>query len=240
MTARTIVVAQARSGSTRLPGKVLMKLSGVPVLQHVLSRASSIRQIDGVCLATTTRPEDEPIAAFAQEFGVSVCRGSEADVLSRYADAAAMMRADIVLRITCDCPLVDPAVCDQLITLRSARDAGYASNVPEGGRTWPHGLDCEIFTTQWLMTAHKTATAAYDREHVTPWLRRHAEPRAELAGPGGDIARQRWTLDYPEDFEFLTRVFERIGGGAFGWQDVLKVVSADPALSAINMTRRVT
>jgi spore coat polysaccharide biosynthesis protein SpsF len=238
---KTVVIAQARIGSSRLPGKILKPLAGRPVLAHVLARAGMAKRVDSVCVATTVKAEDDPVAEIAQGLGVAVFRGSETDVLGRYVGAAEMTAADIVVRITCDCPLIDPAVIDQTVGLRAGRNADYACNGLE--LDWPHGLDCEVFTRAMLDAAASATDDAYDREHVTPWIRtRGARLKSHLPGPGRPAADQRWVVDYPEDYEFLSRLFALSPGGQapLAWQDICGVVQANPSLSSINQHLRRT
>ena len=167
---RTAVIVQARTGSTRLPGKVLRKLGAKTVLAHVLARCAAIQGADAVVCATSTLPQDDPVAEEAARAGAHVFRGSESDVLQRYLEAARSVSADVVLRVTADCPLIDPDVCAAVIVLRAATDADYASNnMP---RLYPHGLDCEACRVAALAEAAAVTHDPFDNEHVTPWLRR--------------------------------------------------------------------
>jgi spore coat polysaccharide biosynthesis protein SpsF len=235
MTDRTVVILQARMGSSRLPGKVLMDLGGKTVLEHCLERAGRIPSADVVCLATSELKGDDPIAETVERLPDTVLyRGSEHDVLSRYYEAARATQADIVMRLTCDCPLIDPAVCEAVLELRRTTGAPYASNTTP--RDWPHGLDCEAFTFDILKDAASQAVDAYDREHVTPWIKRRAGTRAvHLEGPGGPAAEQRWTLDYPEDIAFLRALHAAAGDVALdGWRSVMDVIRDRPDIAAIN------
>lgn len=234
MTRSVAVIAQARIGSSRLPGKVLKTIGGRSVLAHVLARAKAIPGADVVCCATTTEAADDMVAAEAERSGAKVFRGSPDDVLDRYAQAAAMLEASIVMRITCDCPLLDASVCDAVIQLRRDRDADYAANNLTA--TWPHGLDCEVFTVKALSQAHALARTPYEREHVTPWMRNNPDlTKTNLEGPGGEVASMRWSLDYPEDLQFFLALNEKADISKLTrWQDVAAVIEAHPALLAIN------
>lgn len=232
----TAIIVQARTGSTRLPGKVLKPLGGRPVLEHVLSRLKNAKSADTICVATTTAGGDDAVVDVAGRMGVAVYRGSETDVLARYHGAATMVDADVIIRVTSDCPLIDYSVVEQLIALRKEAAADYASN----GLLhidWPHGLDCEVFTRQILERAVTATNDPYDREHVTPWIRtRGAATLRHLAGPGLPVSEQRWVLDYPEDYAFLTRLFSVFTGGEapLRWQQVWDVVQEHPDVSSIN------
>lgn len=232
---KTVAILQARFGATRLPGKVLMNLGGRTVLEHCARRASAVPGVDLVCVATTTSSADGPVAALASGIpGVFVFRGSETDVLQRYCGAARATGADVVLRITCDCPLIDPEVCGALLALRERIGSSFAAN--NFRHEWPHGLDCEVFTREALEKADKEAIDPYDREHVGPFMRRAvAAVPAHLSGPGGEAARQRWTLDYPEDMEFFRAVWPHLPGDRLAsWKEVMSVVTDHPEIAALN------
>jgi glutamate-1-semialdehyde 2,1-aminomutase/spore coat polysaccharide biosynthesis protein SpsF len=237
--ARTACIVQARVGSTRLPGKVLEMLGEAPVLEHVLRRCQAIAGVDEVVCATVEGTDGDAVASLAETLDVAVYRGSERDVLARYHGAAHAVRAEVVLRVTSDCPLIDPAICADVLRLREEAKADYATNnMPP---SWPHGLDCEAFTVEVLDQAAATATAAEDHEHVTPWIRRNrAFHRVNLTGPGGDLTAQRWTLDYPEDLAFLRAIYQRLpaGGAARSWRATAEILQREPQLARINEGRR--
>jgi len=231
----TAVIVQARYGSSRLPGKVLKQLAGRTILEHVLSRCLAIPSADVVVCATTAGMREDAIVDVAESLGVQVFRGSETDVLDRYARSAEAAQADVVMRVTSDCPLIDPVVCDDVLRLRESSAADYAANnlSPE----WPHGLDCEAFTIDALLAADREATKPYDREHVTPWIRRcERYRRVNLSNPDGRHANLRWTLDYQEDFAFFEALFERLPDQAAmpGTAELLQLVAQEPDLMAIN------
>jgi UDP-2,4-diacetamido-2,4,6-trideoxy-beta-L-altropyranose hydrolase len=236
---RTAVIVQARTGSTRLPGKVLRTLGAKTVLAHVLSRCARIAGADAVVCATSTLPQDDPIAEEAARAGAHVFRGSQSDVLARYLAAARSVSADIVLRVTADCPLIDPDICAAVIALRAATGADYAANnMP---RLYPHGLDCEAFTVAALAEAAVASDDPFDHEHVTPWLRRKPGlKRANLVGPGWPASMHRWTLDYPEDLDFFSAVFAALPKPETArMQDVLSLLAARPDIAGLNAKHRV-
>jgi len=205
VSSRTAIIVQARYRSTRLPGKVLEKIAGHTVLEHVLYRCRAISGADVVCCAIPDSRDSDSVARAAEQLGAVVYRGEEHDVLDRYYRAAQAVKAAIVMRITSDCPLIDPEICSAVLKLRSQRNADYAcNNMP---RTGPHGLDCEAFSFGALERAAQEANDAYSREHVTPWLRSHPQLiRANL--PGEQAGTElRWTLDYPEDLAFFRALF---------------------------------
>ncbi len=234
---RAVAIAQARMGSTRLPGKVMQRIAGETVIEHVMRRARAIPGLAEVCLATSDQAADDAVAAEGARLGVPVFRGSVVDVLGRYAGAARLTGADIVLRITCDCPLLDPAVCGDVLLLRDRTGAEYAANVLE--RTWPVGLDCEAFPRAILDRADAAATAAFDREHVTPWIERNARTKANLPCPGGNLSDRRWTLDYPEDLEFLRALAPHLPAppAIAPWRTIADALDRHPEIAAINARR---
>jgi glutamate-1-semialdehyde 2,1-aminomutase/spore coat polysaccharide biosynthesis protein SpsF len=237
----TAVIVQARTGSTRLPGKVLKHLCGRTVLEEVLRRCQSISGADAVVCAIPAGADDDALVPVAERAGAMVVRGSTSDVLARYAQAAKAARADLVLRVTSDCPLIDPEICAQVIELRARENADYAcNNMPP---SFPHGLDCECFTRDALDRAARDAKEPYQREHVTPWLR--TQPflrRANLFGPGGEAAQQRWTLDFEEDYDFLRALWPLLPSppAIAPWQDIAGILAVRHDIAALNQARCVT
>jgi spore coat polysaccharide biosynthesis protein SpsF len=232
------IIVQARATSTRLPGKVLKPIEGRTALAHVLHRCRSVRGVDVVCCAVAEGSVHDGVAEEAAACGAEVVRGSESDVLDRYHCAAERLNLATVLRVTSDCPLIDPDVCGRVLARLVTSCADYAcNNMPP---SFPHGLDCEAFTAAALARAAHHAVAPYEREHVTPWLR-NADTirRVSVEGPGGEIARLRWTLDYQEDFHFMTQLFSRLPAFPYiaGYEEVLRVVAGHPELTAINAFR---
>ena len=233
-----VCIVQARMGSTRLPGKVLMDLGQVTVLENVLNRCAAIPGIDAVCCALPEGKEDDPAAEVAKRAGAMVVRGASKDVLSRYATAARAAKADFIMRVTSDCPLIDPDLCGEVLSLLRHEDADIAAN--DFKPTFPHGLDCEVFSSAALLRADAESTDAHDREHVTPWLRRHPElKRASLEGPGGEASCQRWTLDWPEDLDFMQALFA-LGPVPCSWIEVMALIEEHPEITALNAGRRIT
>lgn len=243
---KTVAIIQARIGSSRLPGKVLAAVESDSVLGHTVRRARAIAGVDEVVVATTTAPGDDAVIAEAARLGVAVTRGSEHDVLGRYVAAAAAHAADVVVRITSDCPLLDPAVSARVVAALHARlaagpRADYASNTIE--RRDPRGLDTEAFTVDALRRADAAARAPREREHVTLYMYEHPGEFALVSVPGEvDHADQRWTVDTDADLRLVREIYARLGrrrGGAagapaFDMHDVLALIAREPWIAAIN------
>lgn len=214
---KVVVIVQARMKSTRLPAKVLLDLGGATALQRCLDRALRIEGIDNVVVATSTDSEDNIIERVAHRLGYGVFRGSERDVLSRYHLAAHSMKADVIVRCTSDCPLLDPVlsskvVCALIDSRGTSQPFDYVSNVVE--RRLPRGLDTEVFTIEALDRAHQEATEASEREHVTAYLYRRPQMFrcGSVVSPElPDLSSHRWTLDTLEDYVFLSSLFESFG-----------------------------
>ena len=219
-------------GSTRLPGKVMMLLAGKTVLFHVISRCLKIKNADVVCCAIPIGRDSDLIAAEATRCGAVVFRGSELDVLDRYHQAAIYMKSDYILRITSDCPLIDPGICEVVIDLLKSGNCEFSTNnLP---RSWPHGLDCEAFPYDLLAEAASKATNPYHREHVTPWMREN-NPHVKIknhSSPDIGLSNHRWTLDTDEDYEFLKCLFNRmpIEKQVFSYKVPLNIVTNNPSL----------
>ncbi len=206
----TVAIVQARWGSSRLPGKVLIDLGDQTALSRVTDAAAAVTGVDKIVVATSVLPADDQIATWCAERGLICYRGSEADVLARVHEAAEAEGADTVMRLTADCPLLDPFVCSQVLLLFRQTGADYASNVDPP--TWPDGLDCEVFTASTLASVAAQAVQATDREHVTPFIRgnrkRFRVENLECPVPG--LAGERWTLDTISDLQFLRAVLAHL------------------------------
>lgn len=233
----TAIVVQARFASTRAPGKVLARLGDRTALALCLARCARIEGADVVVCAVSDDAASDPVAAEAERAGALVVRGSQDDVLSRYAAAARAARADIIVRVTSDCPFIDPTVCAETIAWRAETGADYACNNAPAG--FPHGLDCEVVTAALLLEEDRTATAPDAREHVTAGLRRAAHVRrARVVGPGGGVERLRWTLDHPEDVAFA-KALAAVAADPVGanWRELAALCAAHPEIVAINAAR---
>ena len=235
---RTVCIVQARMGSTRLPGKVLKPLGGRSALAHVLERAAAVPGIDLVCCATSTHPEDRAVAEEAVRCGVEISIGSEIDVLDRYYQAAKAYDAEVVMRITGDCPLNDPRVCGQVLDMLRKEGCDYAANNLEP--TWPHGIDAEAFGFEWLERAAREATSPDYREHVTTFIRYNPlAKRLNLASPDPQ-PEHRWGLDTEADYLFLAKLFDVLPEDSTSWdhREVLSILSAHPELHAESLSAK--
>lgn len=221
-------------GSTRLPGKVLKDLGGETVLARVVSRVRRCRLLTDVVVATSSECLDDAILKECQRSGTRVFRGSNEDLLDRFYCAARELGADVVVRITSDCPLIDPAVSDKTIKAFLEQRPDYASNTLE--RTYPRGLDTEVMSFAALDSAWQNACTSYQREHVTPFFYEHPERFKLLSVKGErDCSQYRWTLDTPEDLEFLRAVYARARDEKdLAWQDLLSLLEREPELTEIN------
>lgn len=226
-------IIQARMTSTRLPGKVLEDLGGAPLLGRVVERALRATRINQVGVATTDRASDDPVADFCREAGIRCFRGDEHDVLDRYRQAAAAFGGEVIIRLTADCPLLDPAVIDRVIEGFESADFDYASNTVKP--TFPDGLDTEVFTRRALETAWRDAALPSEREHVTPFIWKRPEQfRIHSIEQPVDLSALRWTVDDAADLDFVRAVFARLEPGDTAMEDVLALLDRHPDLGSIN------
>lgn len=204
-----VAILQARMGSTRLPGKVLMSVLGKPLLEYEFERLQRCHRVSRIVLATSTAPADDPVAGLGARLGASVFRGSEVDVLDRYYQAALLVGAKHVMRVTGDCPLLDPALCDQVVEAYFQTGADYLATSPRH----PEGLDCEVLSFAALEAAWRRSTATAEREHVTLFVRQRPEEFSvrELDAEE-DLGHYRLTVDEPEDFWVVEQVLEHFQG----------------------------
>jgi len=232
---RTVIIAQARMSSTRLPGKTLMDLGGKPVVNHVVERARASRLADDVWIATTTDSTDDVLVAHLEAAGMPCMRGSLDDVLARYVQAAEASSADTIVRVTCDCPLIDPDAIDAVIAgFRQGPLVDYCSNGLR--RTYPIGMDAEVFSREALKRAHTEAAQQHEREHVTPYMYQHPDSfrlRNVDAPPWAVWPELRLTLDDARDLVLLQKVVEELPAGA-GLEDIIGLLSARPDLVKLN------
>lgn len=236
MSRQALAVVQARMTSTRLPGKVLREIMGKPLLAYQIERMRRARGLEHIVIATTTRPTDDPIAALAEREGLDLVRGPEDDVLARYALAAQTFPgASTLVRLTSDCPLIDPLLVDQAIDRFSDTGCDYLSNMLQP--SWPYGLAVEVFTRKALLEAAAQAADPREREHVTPYIYWRPERfRIESLTRTTDLSAHRWTVDTPEDFELVRRILEALypANPVFSTDDVLDLLARHPAWAKIN------
>jgi spore coat polysaccharide biosynthesis protein SpsF len=230
-------IIQARMGSTRLPEKVMKNLQGKTVLEHVIERVIQSKLIDEIIIATTTHERDAVIESEALRCGVKAFRGSEDDVLSRYYYAAKENSIDVVVRITSDCPLIDPTVLDEIIDFYLKNNYDIVSNASSdlSNRTYPRGLDTEIFSFEVLENAFNNAEEKYQREHVTPFIYEKAT-KVFYYKNDVDYSKHRWTLDTDEDFKLITEIYRQLYHGKhdFYLRDIAKLLEEIPELYGIN------
>jgi spore coat polysaccharide biosynthesis protein SpsF len=254
-----IAIIQGRMGSSRLPGKVLLDIAGKPMLQHVVERTRRALTLDQVVVATSIDPSDNPIADFCAALDIPCSRGSLHDVLDRYYQAAKAQHARVVVRITADCPLIDPGLIDETVRLVTEPCSGthfdFAANrlPPPFGRSFPIGLDVEACTFAALERAWRESTETFHREHVMPYLYQDVKLSATNAlletglSPRGfsiaqlihepNLGSLRWTVDTPQDLTFAREVFTRLaarGKPDFSWHDILDILQEEPGLAMIN------
>lgn len=236
MSTRVVCIVQARSGSTRLPQKVLHPLVGKPMLLRQLERIGAAKTLDAIVVATTDKPEDDAVESLAKEAGVLYFRGSEQDVLDRYYQAAKEAAADVVVRITGDCPLHDPQVID--LVVKHFDEAKGAIDYTGTPVNYPEGFDTEVFSFAALEAAWKEARLPSEREHVTPYIKNHPEQFTCDSWNDGDEdnSKLHFSVDTEADFRLAEQVFERLGteDTLFSMRDILALVKVHPELLEIN------
>lgn len=237
---RIVDIVQARMRSTRLPGKVLMDIEGKPMLWRVVDRLKRSKRIHELAVATSTNASDDRIKKFCDENNIRCIRGSENDVLERYCEAAVACQADIVVRHTADCPLIDPCISDQVIDRHLASGADYTCNTYKK-YTYPWGLNTEVISFDVLKKAHKEAKQPFDREHVTTYIYQHpAIFKIENLSYKKDLSNLRWTVDEEDDLTFVREVYRLIKKEMFTMPDVLDLLKKNPYLGSINRRVKAT
>ena len=235
-----VAIIQARMGSTRLPGKVLMDLNGVPMLQYQVDRVKQSKLIDQVLVATSVLSQDDEIANFCENNNILSFRGSEDDVLSRYYHAAKECNADAIVRLTADCPMLDPEVIDKTIALFQQDNIDYAANtVPPESSKYPDGSDVEVFSMFALKRAYQEATNEEDREHVTFYFWKSKQKdtfeTAQLSNHE-DFSKYRFTVDYPEDYEVVKMIDDELKKkNQFGsLEEIVEILNNHPEIVELN------
>ena len=232
-----VCIVQARVGSTRLPEKVLKKICGKTVLEHDIDRLQQIKNLNKIVIATTTLDEDNKIEELVTELGINCFRGSSEDVLSRYYFAAKEYKADVIVRVTSDCPLIDSDISDKIIKyyLDNLDKYDYVSNTIE--RTYPRGLDTEVFSFEALEKSYNEAQKQYEREHVTPYIYQNTDKfRIAQYKNEDDYSNYRWTLDTEEDYKLISIIYNHLYNEdkLFSFNDVLKFINENHHLIKIN------
>lgn len=233
---RIVLIDQARMSSTRLPGKILKQVLDKPLLLYQIERLKRAKRLSQIVIATTVNPQDDIIANTAKEQGVSVYRGSEEDVLQRYAETAKQFQADFIVRITSDCPLIDPAIIDACIEqfLKSPQ-YDYISNTLD--LTFPRGMDVEVFTQKALQTAHEKAKRTPEREHVTPYIYQHPDIfKIGHFKNSENLSQYRLTVDTQEDFDLIKMIIESLypKDPEFNLEKIIKLLGKHPEWAEIN------
>jgi len=235
---KAVAVIQARNKSSRLPGKVLMTIGDKPMLAHVINRVRLAHSIDEVIVATTDESADDIIADLCQEMGTAVFRGKQYDVLDRVYQAVQPYQPDVVVRLTADCPLLDPQLIDDVVHLLVDNKLDFAANrlPPPWKRSFPIGLDVEVCTFAGLQRAWREASKKYEREHVMPYFY-DEEGRFNIAvlQTEPDYGHLRWTVDTQVDLDLIREIYSRIvDKDRYSWKDILEIVEQNPALNEIN------
>ena len=233
---RTIIIVQARMGSTRFPGKILKKVMGRPLLEYQIERLNKVKNVDDVVIATTTNEKDTPVQELCDALKCSYFRGSESDVLSRFYGAAEEFNAECIVRINSDCPLIDPSVVEGMIEhYVKHSDLDYLSNILQ--KSYPIGLHTEVFSMEVLRKVNEQAMDPLEREHVTPYIYRNPIMFKLFSyAIGDDLSKYRWTVDYPEDFELIRIILEHCYPNKpnFGMFDIIDLMEKKPKLAKIN------
>jgi spore coat polysaccharide biosynthesis protein SpsF len=234
---KTVAIIQARMGSTRLPGKVLKEIMGKPILWHIIERVKQSALIDEIMIATTNNKNDDELEIFLKDMRISCFRGSEDNVLERFYLAAKSCNATAVLRLTGDNPLVDSQIIDETISFFRSIPYRYVTTteLPEGKRTLPIGLGCEIFTFDLLEEAYMNSSEDYEKEHVTPYMYYRQNSIGYYCHKKG-YSNYRFTVDTIEDYKFVSAIYNKLylGKHDFYLNDIVQYVNSYPELSLIN------
>lgn len=240
-TKHIVAIVQARMGSERLPGKVMQSIAGKPMIQRVAERVAMVESVDDVLIATTWQDQDDPIAIWAENYGLQAYRGHPTDVLDRYYQAAKAVGAEVIVRVTGDCPLLDPAVSERTVQRFMQADPAvdFVANRLPDHRTYPIGLDTEVCSLAALETAWREAQAAHQREHVMPYLYQSSTFNIKVVDAQGDWGHLRWTVDTAADLEFVRAIYQAFAPREdFGWREVLELLEQRPELKKINESVR--
>lgn len=229
-------IIQARCGSTRLPGKIFMKIDGKPLLWHVVNRLTYADLIDDIVIATTTDYKDDTVEKWCDKNEIKCYRGSEDDVLNRFYGAATTFPCDVIVRVTADDPFKEPSVIDMIIKKLIDENLDLACNVLPP--SFPEGLDCEVFTFDVLQTMEKTTNNPYDREHVTPYIYNNTDEfKIANVGSSRQLSHYRWTIDNEEDYEMVNAIYEKRDDenkGILLMDEIFEILEENPEIVEIN------
>jgi spore coat polysaccharide biosynthesis protein SpsF len=229
-------IVQARIGSTRLPGKVLLEAMGRPLLWHLIERLRRANTLHRIIVATTNDKRDQAIVDFCGLHKIDVFRGSEMDVLDRYYRAATHYGVDVIVRVTSDCPLIDPVLIDKMVLFFREHSDQYDLVTNRHPLTFPDGTDFDVMSIEKLTHVWEHAAEPHQREHTVPYFWESGMRVYNFEHPEKLFRQHRWTLDYPEDYELINRIISGLyrDGSFFGTQDILKFLAAHPQLQRLN------
>ena len=230
-------IIQARTGSSRLPGKIMMKTEGKTMLEHMIERVSKSKKLDKIVIATTTKENDDVIVSLAKQLKIDYFRGSEDDVLDRYYKASKQFDADVVVRLCSDSPLLDGKIIDDVVEEYLSSDYDFVGNLSPSPRTFPDGLGVEVFSSELLADAHENAKKPSEREHVTFYMWMQPQKfKIHRVDYKNDSSKYRFNLDYVEDYNFLTKIFENFyqKDKNFNLDEVIQWLEENPEIFKIN------
>ena len=230
---KIVGLVQARMGSTRLPGKVLKTIIDKPMIELLLERLSKSKELDEIVVATSEKAENDKLQSFVESIGYKCTRGSDKNVLSRFYESAKLVGADVIVRITGDCPLIDSVLVDECIKGFKKSNTDYFSNTDP--RTFPDGLDISVMTFKSLERANNETNSDFDKEHVTPYIRKSSSFLKSALKHSKDLSNLRWTVDEPEDLILVTNIFKNFWPNInFDWHQILELYKKKPDLFLVN------
>jgi len=233
---KILATIQARMGSSRLPKKIMLPILGKPVIWHIYKRLRFCKELDQICIATSTSDVDDSIEIFAKKNKISIYRGPEKDLIKRLLEAAKKFDAEAIVRVTGDCPLVDPQIVDEIVKIfKNGLKYEFISNTIE--RTFPDGLDVEIMSVEFLKELESQLMNQYDREYFVSYIMKNkTRYKCYSLKNNQDFSHMRWTLDYPKDYDFIKKIFEILFNDStvFHMKDILQLIKSNPELEKIN------
>ena len=231
---KIVAILQARCNSNRLPNKVMMEILGKPMIEQQIARLNRSKLIDQIVVATSIDVTDDLLVSLCEKLDQPVFRGDLDNVLDRFYKSAIHFKADVVVRLTGDCPLTDPELVDNVVEKHLQEDNDYTSNIEV--ESYPDGLDVEVMNMSILKDAWQKATLKSEKEHVTPYIRRHQKFKTGNLSSPKNMSHYRWTVDEPIDFEFVTKVYESLGqkGIYFSSREIYDLLEREPDLVALN------